>query len=180
MPLSFDFIKDRNKEGPMVTFGVRLFLTSDGRVVEEGDPDALQLLAGENAELPLAIARQYGLVDEHGALTDAAPKSMKDRVTGNRTMVAADGTAVEPATGEPVLIDGKEHKAPQADMPNDQLDERRDISLADAAQETKAADGPDETKAVSHAAETKAVPAPAEKKADDAKPKPAAKDDAKK
>jgi hypothetical protein len=170
MPLTITTLKDR-KEGPMVTFGVRLFLTSDRRIVEEGDPDALQLLAGENAEIPLAIARQYGLVDEHGALTKGAPKFLQDRITGNRTMVDSDGTAIDPISGAAVLIDGEEHKVPQADVPNDALDERRDVSVADSAQETKEEDVTVETKAVSGPAETKAVSGPAETKA---VPKPAA------
>ncbi len=161
MPLSFDFAKDR-KEKPMVTFGTRLFLTADQRVVEEGDPDALQLLAGENAEIPLAIARQYGLVDEHGKPGKNAPKGIEGRVTGNRTMVASDGTEIDPVSGDQILIEGKVHSAPQANAANDALDERHEVTMADAAQETKPgpySTAPAEGKAVSGPDENKAMPA---------------------
>lgn len=42
----------------------RLYLNSDGKVVEEGDPSAASLLADEGDTIPLADARKYGLVGE--------------------------------------------------------------------------------------------------------------------
>jgi hypothetical protein len=43
----------------------RLYLTADrSRVVEEESPDAAYLLVGAGCELPDAVARQYGLLDE--------------------------------------------------------------------------------------------------------------------
>lgn len=45
-----DFVSDK-----------RYFLTADGRVVEDGDPEAHSLLVGEGGLLPEAEAERYGL-----------------------------------------------------------------------------------------------------------------------
>jgi hypothetical protein len=40
----------------------RLYKTVDGKIVDEGDKDALTLLAHEGQEFPLAKAQELGLV----------------------------------------------------------------------------------------------------------------------
>jgi hypothetical protein len=53
----------------------RLYLSEDGRVVEEGDEAARTLLIGEGSEMPLADARKYGLVDDAPAEEAPAEKA---------------------------------------------------------------------------------------------------------
>jgi hypothetical protein len=52
----------------------RLYLTADGRVVEEGDPDAASLLVNAGGELDDATAERYGLTKPaEGEKGKAAP-----------------------------------------------------------------------------------------------------------
>lgn len=44
----------------------RLCVTADGRVTSEDDPEAVSLLVGKGSQLPIAMARRYGLVSEPG------------------------------------------------------------------------------------------------------------------
>lgn len=41
----------------------RLYLTRDGRIVTEGDPDAHQLFVRAGGYVPFQLARKYGLVE---------------------------------------------------------------------------------------------------------------------
>jgi hypothetical protein len=76
--------KEWEKKEPMPNWisNRRLYTTADGsRAVEEGDPDGALLLVGEGCELPEAIARKYGLINdeeqpqaEGGDLGDRKPE----------------------------------------------------------------------------------------------------------
>lgn len=72
----------------------RLYLTADGRVVEEGDPDAASLLVNEGGELDDATAERYGLTkpakaapapaDAEGEKGKAAPANKARTAPANK------------------------------------------------------------------------------------------------
>lgn len=84
---------------PPYTAQERLYLTKDGRVVKEDDPDRHELLAIAGGTLPAARARELGLYDPPAgasspaspATRQAAPKPRKGK---------AETPAGEPDTAE--------------------------------------------------------------------------------
>lgn len=71
----------------MAPAGRRLWLTSDGkRLVEDGDPDATTLFAGEGDEVSDEDAKRYGLKAKAPAANkEAEPAANKGGVTVTRT-----------------------------------------------------------------------------------------------
>lgn len=59
----------------MWTSNRRLYLDKDGQVVEDGDPAAVELLAGAWDRIPLQQAQDLGLADTDGNTIE--PKSKK-------------------------------------------------------------------------------------------------------
>jgi hypothetical protein len=60
----------------MYTSDRRLWITNDGKLVEEGDPRAALLLVGEGGQLSDEDAERYGLT---GTKAKAAPPANKAR-----------------------------------------------------------------------------------------------------
>jgi hypothetical protein len=74
----------------------RLYLTSDGQVVEEGDERAATLLVGEGGQLSDADAAKYGLngkaPDAPKSADVAAPQSeSKQRAQATKAVSAPEG-----------------------------------------------------------------------------------------
>lgn len=66
----------------------KLWQDADGNVVEDGDPAATILIGPEGRELPIAQAREFGLVDADGKLiqpTEPEPASSDDAPAKPRT-----------------------------------------------------------------------------------------------
>jgi len=72
----------------------RYYLSADGRVVEEDDPEAHTLLVGEGGAMPLADAERYGLVKPEPDATSkqvAGPPNTKS-MSGPPATKASAGT----------------------------------------------------------------------------------------
>lgn len=66
---------DPGLTGPPFVSDKRLYLTRDGKVVGEEDPDRYELLVAEGGQLPLARARELGLAGEPASAPRAAENS---------------------------------------------------------------------------------------------------------
>lgn len=83
------------KETPMYTSDRRLYLTRDGRVVEDGDPEAHQLLVGAGGQITAEMARQYGLPeqkpqDAEPAAEEAAEPKAEAKPAGGKARAKAE------------------------------------------------------------------------------------------
>lgn len=65
----------------------RLYLTADGKVVEEGDPNAATLLVGEGGQLSDEDAEHYGLV-KGKAVNNANEAPAEDATEGEKADTA--------------------------------------------------------------------------------------------
>ncbi|MDR7534656.1 MAG: hypothetical protein QN162_15150 [Armatimonadota bacterium] len=71
------------KEGSYWVSPARLYLTADGRVVPEGDPDAAYLLVPEGGVLSLEDAERYGLLEQDEKLREP-PADKRRRAARNK------------------------------------------------------------------------------------------------
>lgn len=66
---------DPIKETGKIKLDRKLWQDADGNVVEDGDPSAAVLIGSEGKELPIAQARQFGLVNADGKLIEPGAKA---------------------------------------------------------------------------------------------------------
>lgn len=152
----------------------RMYLTSDGTVVDEGHPDAAFLLAAEGQEIPNEEAERYGLLsgDAQAMMLpfDPAHAEYREQNEAYQTLLATPEKQAELAS----LRDDAERNEfnmrlgeEAAGSVSSSRAQRRSATAAPAA-EAKPADAPAEAKMQAGPPENKAGAASA-RKADEAK-----------
>lgn len=84
----------------------RLYLDAEGNVVEQSDPKKVKLLVGKGGELPMAEARQYGLVQDEPGDAAAEAKAENRREAAQKPVETAERR-------DPVLENARPGSAPQ-------------------------------------------------------------------
>lgn len=70
----------------------RLCVTADGRVTSEDDPEAESLLVAKGGQLPIAVARRYGLVSDPGETKERKSLESKPLARMNKGELRAIAT----------------------------------------------------------------------------------------
>lgn len=85
----------------MYTSDKRLYVTADGKVVEEGDPAAVSLLVGIGGQLSDEDARRYGLIADNAGPVEAEEVKAKQQAPVNKAKAPVVNKAADVVVNTP-------------------------------------------------------------------------------